>query len=126
MTPHATPLAGRRQRLLARSAHLRRELGAEAGRLSRRLYVADRLFALGRSPWIRMLVAAAAALLLFRRPRRVLRIGLRFAALYPALRPIAVRIGRFWRARRPAAATLSPQPECDPARDPRSVPDPAV
>jgi len=118
VTPRALRLAGQRERLVARSAHLRREIGAEAGRLSRRIHVADRLFALGRSPWSGKLLAAAVALLLFRRPRRALRVALRFAALYPALRPLGAFVGRNWRARRPAAAAVSPPPEFDPARDP--------
>ncbi|MDE2304123.1 MAG: hypothetical protein KGL34_01070 [Gammaproteobacteria bacterium] len=81
-------LAERREQLIARSALLRERIGREAAAVASRLQLVDRLFALARSPWLRMGAAAGASLLLFRRPRRLLRLLIRASPLLAALRPV--------------------------------------
>ncbi len=107
MTAHSERLGARHALLLARSARLRAEIGAEAGALARRLGFADRIVALSRAPWIRVLLSAATGLLLLKRPRRLLRVVLRLLTFYPTLRPLRVllpRLGRLWRHGRGADA----------------------
>ena len=109
MSTHAALLAERRDALLARSATLRAALREDGARLAASVGAIDRLVARANSRGGRMLIGAAAALLLFRRPRRLLRLALRIAPFVPAVRPW---IGRWWRARRDRAepAAISPPP----------------
>ena len=109
---NAQALAARRERLIVRSRRLRAELQRDATALSQRLHTVDRLAALAASPWTRMLAAAGAAALLFRRPRRLLRLALRLAPLYPSLRPLIERWVRSWRGRGKGArsAAVNPRP----------------
>lgn len=90
-------LAERREALLTRSATLRAALSADGARLAARLGAVDRLVTRANSRSGRLLLSAAAALLLFRRPRRLLRLALRIAPFVPAVRPW---IGRWFRTRR--------------------------
>lgn len=93
-------LAARRDRLLARSSRLRLDIHDDAAALARRFDFADRVVAVGRSPWFGLLAMAGAALLLFKRPRLLTRGALRLLALYPALRglrPLLPRLVRLWR-----------------------------
>lgn len=110
MTTHAEHLAARRERLLERSDRLRSDLGEAAGALTRRFQFADRLMAIGRSPWAQVLFGAGAALMLIKRPRRIVRTALKFAALYPALVPAAALIKRVWNARRRRRAAAAEPP----------------
>ncbi len=101
---NARRLAARRARLVARSSRLRAQLRRDTVAFAGRLATVDRLAALAASPWTRMLASAGAAVLLFRRPRRLLRLALRLAPLYPSVRPLIERwLGR-WRGRRRARA----------------------
>ena len=111
---NAQSLAARRERLIERSGRLRAELKRDAAALSDRFQTFDRLAAFAASPWTRTLAAAGAALLLFRRPRRLMRLALRLAPLYPSLRPLVERWMRGWRGRRrekaEASAGVNPPP----------------
>ena len=89
MSGRAELLASRRQRLLVRSEALRQELGADASALALRFRFADKIVAVGRSGLFRMLFAGGAALLLFGRTRRILRVVSRLAVWYPLLRRAA-------------------------------------
>ncbi len=105
---NARTLAARRERLIARSGRLRAQLRRDSAAIARRLHTVDRVAALVASPWTRTLAAAGAALLLFRRPRRLLRLALRLAPLYPSLRPLVERWFVAWRGRRRARADAPP------------------
>lgn len=109
MNTRAALLAERRNALLARSAALRDALREDGARLAASVGAVDRLVARANSRGGRMLIGAAAALLLFRSPRRLLRLALRVAPLVPAVRPW---IGRWFRSRRERAgsAAVSPPP----------------
>jgi len=89
MSGRAELLASRRQRLLVRSEALRQELGADASALALRFRFADKIVAVGRSGLFRMLFVGGAALLLFGRTRRILRVVSRLAVWYPLLRRAA-------------------------------------
>ncbi|HVC02181.1 MAG TPA: hypothetical protein VND80_08260 [Steroidobacteraceae bacterium] len=109
MSVRARHLAARRERLLARSATLRGDLRRDGAVVSRHLQFADRLAALAGSPWKRLLASAVAALLLFRRPRRLLRLLLRLAPLASLLPSLGPPIARWlWNSR---ASGASAQPE---------------
>ncbi len=109
MSARAALLAERRHALLTRSASLRDALREDGARLAASFGAIDRMVARANSPSGRMLLGAAAALLLFRRPRRLVRLALRLAPFVPAVRPW---IGRWFRARRERAgpAEVSPPP----------------
>jgi len=92
-------LAARRQSLVARSERLRDALALDVGAVAARLSAGSRLFTMGRSGPARWLLAAGAAFILFRRPRRVLRTAVRLFALYPALRPLVPKLIQYWRRR---------------------------
>ena len=117
MSTRAQAAAARRASLLVRSRHLRSDLGAELGALTRRFEFADRVIAAGRSPWVQALFGAGAALMLLKRPRRLVRIGLKLAAFYPALRPATALVKRWWNARRRPAAEATSEGEPPPAPD---------
>ena len=106
MSDHRRQLAARRERLRARSARLRGELAADAGALGVRFALADRLVAAARSDSGRLLLVGAAVLLLFTRPRRLLRLGLKALALWPVVVPLLPHVKRFFgeRARDEASA----------------------
>ncbi len=109
MSARAAVLAERREALLARSATLRAALREDGARVAASVGAIDRLVARANSRSGRMLLGAAAALLLLRRPRRLLRLALRIAPFVPAFRPW---IGRWFRARRERddPAAVSPPP----------------
>ena len=96
MSAHWQQLAERRGALIERSRQLRLELAAEAVPLAQRLGVVDRIFGVGRWEFARMLVSAAAVLLVFGRTRRLLRIAVRVLAWYPVVRPF---VARLWQRR---------------------------
>lgn len=104
MSTRAEHLAARRERLLERSDRLRREIGENLGALRQHLHFADRVMAVGRSPWAQVLFGAGAALMILKRPRKLVRTALKFAAFYPALGPVAALIRQFWHARRRRSA----------------------
>ena len=114
--------SARRERLVARSGRLRRDLREELGTLTGPLQFADRVIAVGRSPWAQTLLGAGAALLLLKRPRRLVRIGLKLAAFYPALRPAATFVKSLWNARRRPAAECEGEPPPAPDMPPPYVP----
>lgn len=89
MSVRAELLASRRQSLLVRSDQLRREIGADASVLALRFRFADKIVAVGRSGLFRMLLTGGAALLLFGRTRRILKVLSRLAVWYPLLRRAA-------------------------------------
>ncbi len=106
MSARAALLAERRDALLARSTTLRAALREDGARLAASVGAIDRLVARANSRGGRMLIGAAAALLLFRQPRRLLRLALRVAPLVPAVQPW---IRRWFRARH-ERAEISPPP----------------
>jgi hypothetical protein len=86
MKAHADTLAERRTVLLARSARLRAEIGADAAALETRFAVVDRVFIAGRSGWVRTLLTGAVALLMVTRTRRLISLASRLLVLYPLIR----------------------------------------
>jgi hypothetical protein len=92
-------LEARRQALRARSARLRGELAEDAGALGVRLRIADRLVAVARSDSGRLLLAAAAALVFFGRPRRIVRLALKGLALWPLVGPLLPHVRRVFSER---------------------------
>jgi hypothetical protein len=97
VTARAIELKLRRERLVEKSARLRFELGSEASALSARFTFADRITALARSGVVRALAIAAAALLLFGRPKALFRSATRLLVLWPLLRPLLPKLDRLWR-----------------------------
>lgn len=87
-------LDARRAALRARSALLRRELGADSAALALRFGAADRLIAAARSGTGRVLLIAIAAFVVFGRPRRTLGLVLRAFALWPVVAPLLPRLRR--------------------------------
>jgi hypothetical protein len=59
-----------------------------------RFALADRVVAVARSDSGRLLLAAAAALLLFGRPRRLLRLAVKALALWPVVVPLVPHVRR--------------------------------
>ncbi|NNM61363.1 MAG: hypothetical protein HKM03_04280 [Steroidobacteraceae bacterium] len=112
MSARARLLVARRERLCARSGVLRGELRRDLGALAGRMEFADRVASLAASPWTRLLATVGATLLLFRRPRRLVRLMLRLAPFVPVVRPYWRRWLRGFRARAHARApgALNPQP----------------
>jgi hypothetical protein len=102
---HRRQLAARREVLCARSDRLRSELAADAGALGVRFRTADRLVAVARSDSGRLLLAGAAVLLLFGRPRRLLRLAVKALALWPVIVPLVPHMKRFFAARDRDAAS---------------------
>jgi hypothetical protein len=99
-------IAARRERLRARSERLRSELAGDAAALGRRFALADRIVAVARSGAVRPLLVGAATLLLFNRPRRLLRLAVKALALWPAIAPLVPHVKRLLAARddsRPSA-----------------------
>lgn len=96
MSGHYQLLVERRGALIERSRQLRLELAADAVPLAQRLRFVDRVFGVGRWEFARMLVSAAAVLLVFGRVRRLLRIAVRVLAWYPVVRPL---VARLWQRR---------------------------
>jgi hypothetical protein len=92
-------LGARRELLLARSERLRLELGDDASALALRFQLADRLVASARAGLARVLLVGAAALVLFGRPRLVLRSAVRLLMAWPVVRPLLPRLVEFWRGR---------------------------
>lgn len=97
MPPRFEELARRRERLLARSALLRESLAADAAVLGGAFPTARRLIAFGGSGKVKTLLLALAALLVLRRPRRVLNLVAQGLAYYPVIEPL---VRRLWRRRR--------------------------
>ncbi len=89
-------LAARREVLCARSTRLRAELADDAGALGVRFRIADRVVAVARSDSGRLLLVGAAALLLFGKPRRLVRLGLKLLALWPIVGPLLPHVKRFF------------------------------
>ncbi|MBS0376191.1 MAG: hypothetical protein JSR73_16540 [Proteobacteria bacterium] len=81
-------LAARRAVLAARSTRLRASLATDAAALAVRFQFADRALAVARAGGGRALLFAAAALMLFGRPRRVLGVAARLLALLPIAMPL--------------------------------------
>jgi hypothetical protein len=89
-------LAARREMLLARSARLRGELAADGGLLAVRFHTVDRLVATARTNSGRLVFIGAAVLMLFGRPRRLLRIAVKALALWPLVGPLLPHVRRFF------------------------------
>jgi hypothetical protein len=96
MSSHRRQLAARRELLRARSARLRDELAADAGALGVRFALADRVVAAARSDSGRLLLVGAAVLLLFGRPRRLLRLAVKALALWPIVVPLVPHVKRLF------------------------------
>jgi hypothetical protein len=98
VTDHRRQLAARRERLSARSDRLRREFAGDARELAERFALADRIVAVARSDSGRLLFIGAATLLLFGRPRRVLRLAIKALALWPMVIPLVPHVKRWFAA----------------------------
>jgi hypothetical protein len=105
VTGRRQQLATRREVLCARSARLRGELADDAGALGVRFRIADRIVAVARSDGGRLLLVGAAALLLFGRPRRLVKLGLKLLALWPIVGPLLPHVKRFFGEREPGEAS---------------------
>jgi hypothetical protein len=99
MTRRIRQLAARREVLCARSARLRSELADEGGALGTRFRIADRMVAVGRSDYGRLLLVGAAALVFFGRPRRIVGLALKTLALWPLVSPLLPHVKRFFTER---------------------------
>ena len=78
---------------------MRGELADDAGALGIRFRIADRIVAVARSDAGRLLLAGAAVLVFFGRPRRLLRLGLKLLALWPIVGPLLPHAQRLFRER---------------------------
>ncbi|HUY83115.1 MAG TPA: hypothetical protein VMU86_00955, partial [Steroidobacteraceae bacterium] len=107
MSARPALLAERREALLARSEALRESLCRDGEILAQSVRVVDRLIARANSRFGRIALLGAAALLLLRRPRRLLRIALRIAPFVPAVRSL---LRRWFAARRGATASAEVSP----------------
>jgi len=87
-------LAARRVALAARSTRLRASLATDAAALAVRFQYADRALAMARAGGGRALLFAAAALMLFGRPRRMLGFAARMLALLPIAAPLWPHVKR--------------------------------
>ena len=92
MTSRAAELARRRAALLARSEQLRSELTDNVAELGGRLRFVDTAGTVLRTAGGRVLLGCAAALLLFRGPRRAFKIGGPIALIWPIVRPWLPRL----------------------------------
>ena len=97
MSARSLVLAARRERLRARSAELRAELTVEGAALALRFRLADRVLAVARSGPVRALLVGGAALLLFGRPRWLLRTASQLLMLWPLLKPFLPKLAELWR-----------------------------
>ena len=86
MKSRAELLAERRRSLLARSARLRADIGADAAALEARLAVLDRIVVISRSGWSKTLLTGVTALLMVTRTRRLIGLATRLVVLYPLIR----------------------------------------
>jgi hypothetical protein len=106
VSDHRRQLAARREMLRARSQRLRTELAGDAAALGKRFALADRIVAAARSGAGRPLLVGAATLLLFNRPRRLLRLAVNLLTLWPVIVPLVPRVKRLLATRdvsRPSA-----------------------
>lgn len=99
MSNHRRQIATRRELLRARGVRLRRELATDAGAISERFALADRIVAAARSDAGRLLLIGAATLLLFGRPRRLLRLAVKALTLWPVVVPLLPHARRFFAGR---------------------------
>ena len=99
MTRSAAQLAQRRADLLARSEHLRNDLAESMTMLAARLRYVDRAATFLRGAGGPLVVSAALALLMFRGPRRMIKVAGRVALIWPVLRPWLPRVVAWWRDR---------------------------
>ncbi|HXQ30785.1 MAG TPA: hypothetical protein VN790_02295 [Steroidobacteraceae bacterium] len=99
MNPRVELLSARRELLLARSERLRLELGDDSAALALRFRLADRIVARARSGLGQVLLVGGAALLLFGRPRRILRTAVRLLMFWPVIRPLLPHLADLWRGR---------------------------
>jgi hypothetical protein len=104
---HRHQVAVRREALRARSARLRRALAGDAAALGERFALADRIVAVARSDAGRLLFIGAATLLLFGRPRRLLRLAVKALTLAPMVIPLVPHVKRFLAARERGEASAS-------------------
>lgn len=105
MNYHRHQLVVRREALRARSARLRRELATDAGSLGVRFRVVDRLLAVARSDSGRLLLAGAAVLVFFGKPRRIVGLALKALALWPLIGPLLPPLKRLFTERQPGDAS---------------------
>lgn len=105
MSNHRRQLAARRALLCARSDRLRRGLAGDAAALGERFAIADRIVAVARSDSGRLLFISAATLLLFSRPRRLLRLAAKALALWPVVVPLVPHVKRLLAARQRGEAS---------------------
>lgn len=105
MSDHRRQIAARREALCRRSERLRRELAGDAAALGERFALADRIVAVARSDAGRLLLIGAATLLLFSRPRRLLRLAAKALALWPVIVPLVPHVKRLFAARDPGATS---------------------
>jgi hypothetical protein len=108
MSRRQRQLAARREVLCAQSARLRSELADDADALGVRFRIADRLVAVARSDAGKMLLAGAAVLVFFGRPRHILRLALKALALWPLVAPLLPHVKRFFGERERDAASAAP------------------
>jgi len=99
VNPRVELLSARRELLLARSERLRLELGDDSAALALRFRLADRIVARARSGLGQVLLVGGAALLLFGRPRRILRTAVRLLMFWPVIRPLLPHLADLWRGR---------------------------
>ena len=92
MTSRAAELERRRAALLTRSAQLRSELTESVAQLGGRLRFVDTTGTVLRTAGGRVLLGCAAALLLFRGPRRAFKIAGPIALIWPIVRPWLPRL----------------------------------
>ena len=95
----------RRELLCARSQRLRHELAGDAAALGERFALADRIVAAARSDAGRLLLVGAATLLLFARPRRLLRLAVKALALWPVVVPLVPHVKRLLATREHSATS---------------------
>jgi hypothetical protein len=99
VSSHRRQIAARREVLCARSERLRSELAGDAAALGERFAIADRVVAVARSDAGRLLLIGAATLLLFGRPRRLLRLAAKALTLWPVIVPLVPHVKRLFAAR---------------------------
>jgi hypothetical protein len=99
MNARSELLAARRELLLARSERLRLELSDDSAALALRFRLADRIVARARSGLAQALLVGGAALVLFGRPRRIVRTAVRVLMFWPVIRPLLPHFADFWRER---------------------------
>ncbi len=105
MSSHRRQIAARREVLCARSERLRGELAGDAAALGERFALADRVVAAARSDAGRLLLIGAATLLLFGRPRRLLRLAVKALTLWPVVVPLLPHVKRLFATREQRATS---------------------